>query len=150
MFNILVIKKLSLLLVAMLSLLSIKNVESFIGQNTKSPIGLNWKCLKYLESTSPPRSPLWRGQYSCSPSCQVHWASSPLHTRNIPFWRACNLTAFIHSSTGSVVHLFASSHEGPWFNPQGVLMWNRDSPVSAVSRYTVINRYSNNLRLMTF
>jgi hypothetical protein len=23
-------------------------------------------------------------------------------------WRACNLTAFIHSSTGPVVHLFAS------------------------------------------
>ncbi len=34
-------------------------------------------------------------------------------------WRACNLTAFIHSSTGPVVHLFASHHEGPGFNPQG-------------------------------
>ncbi len=40
-------------------------------------------------------------------------------------WRACNLTAFIHSSTGPVVHLFASRHEGPGFN------W--DSPVSIVS-----------------
>jgi hypothetical protein len=33
--------------------------------------------------------------------------------------RACNLTAFIYSSTGPVVHLFASHHEGPGFNPQG-------------------------------
>ncbi len=34
-------------------------------------------------------------------------------------WRACNLTAFTHSSTGQVVHPFASHHEGPKFNPQG-------------------------------
>ncbi len=34
-------------------------------------------------------------------------------------WRACNLTAFIHSFTGPVVHLFASRHEAPEFNPQG-------------------------------
>jgi hypothetical protein len=34
-------------------------------------------------------------------------------------WRACNLTTFIHSSTGPVVHLFASRHEGAGFNPQG-------------------------------
>ncbi len=34
-------------------------------------------------------------------------------------WRACNLTAFTHSSTGQVVQLFASHHEGPRFNPQG-------------------------------
>ncbi len=48
-------------------------------------------------------------------------------------WRACNLTAFIHGSTSPVVHPFASCYEGPGFNPQGVLMWNRDSPVSIVS-----------------
>jgi hypothetical protein len=34
-------------------------------------------------------------------------------------WRACNLTAISHSSTGPVVHLVASHHEGPGFNPQG-------------------------------
>jgi hypothetical protein len=34
-------------------------------------------------------------------------------------WRACNLTSFIHSSTGPVVHPFASRQEGPGFNPQG-------------------------------
>ncbi len=33
--------------------------------------------------------------------------------------RACNLTLFIDSSTGPVVHPFASYHEGPRFNPQG-------------------------------
>ncbi len=50
-------------------------------------------------------------------------------------WRACNLTAFIHSLTGPVGHPFSSHHEGPGFNPHwgaGVLMWNRDSPVSIV------------------
>ncbi len=51
----------------------------------------------------------------------------------LKLWRACNLTAFIHSSTGSVVHPFASRREGPGFNPQGVLKWNWDSPVSVVS-----------------
>ncbi len=50
-------------------------------------------------------------------------------------WRACNLTAFIHRSTGPVVHPFASRHEGPGFNPRGILMWNRDSPISIVSLY---------------
>jgi hypothetical protein len=50
------------------------------------------------------------------------------------FWRACNLTSFIHSSTGPMVKLFASRHEGPRFNPQGgVLIWNWDSPASVVS-----------------
>ncbi len=34
-------------------------------------------------------------------------------------WRACNLTAFIHSSSGPVVHPFVSHHEGPGFNPYG-------------------------------
>ncbi len=49
-------------------------------------------------------------------------------------WRACNRTAFIHSSTGPVVHPFTSHHEGPGFNPQ----WGTyvkpglDSPVSNV------------------
>jgi hypothetical protein len=48
-------------------------------------------------------------------------------------WRACNLTAFIHSLTGPVGHPFASHHEGPGFNPRGVLVWNRDSTVNVVS-----------------
>jgi hypothetical protein len=34
-------------------------------------------------------------------------------------WRAYKLTAFINSSSGPVVHPFASRHEGLQFNPQG-------------------------------
>ncbi len=45
-------------------------------------------------------------------------------------WRACNLTAFIHSSTGPVVHPFTSRNEGPGFNPLG-------SPVSIVSLHVL-------------
>jgi hypothetical protein len=37
-------------------------------------------------------------------------------------WAACNLTAFIHSLTGPVGQPFVSCHEGPRFNPRGVLM----------------------------
>jgi hypothetical protein len=47
-------------------------------------------------------------------------------------WRACNLTEFVHSSTGPVVYLFASRHEGPGFNPQGGTYVKPDSPVSVV------------------
>ncbi len=34
-------------------------------------------------------------------------------------WRACNVTAIIHSSSSLVVHPFASCYEGPRYNPQG-------------------------------
>jgi hypothetical protein len=34
-------------------------------------------------------------------------------------WRACNLTALMHSSTEPVVHPFASRHEEPGFNSKG-------------------------------
>jgi hypothetical protein len=55
----------------------------------------------------------------------VMFAARPLSgfTTNIAscwggaLWRACNLTAFIHSLTGPVGHLLASRHEGPQFNP---------------------------------
>ncbi len=66
-------------------------------------------------STTPVRGmKIWLGQYT-------------------KLWRACNLTYFIHSLTGPVGQPFASCHEGPGFNPQGVLIWNQDSPVSVVS-----------------
>ncbi len=49
-------------------------------------------------------------------------------------WRACNLTWFSPFLTGPVDYLFASRHKGLRFkSPGGVLMWNRDSPVSVVS-----------------
>jgi hypothetical protein len=50
-------------------------------------------------------------------------------------WRACNLTAFIHSSTDPVVHLFASLHEGPGFNPQGGYLRETKILLLAFSRY---------------
>ncbi len=37
-------------------------------------------------------------------------------------WRACNIPAFTSHLTGPVDYLFASCHEGPGFNPQGVPM----------------------------
>ncbi len=37
-------------------------------------------------------------------------------------WKSCNLTAFIHSSTGPVVYPFDSRHEGPGSIPRGVVM----------------------------
>ncbi len=48
-------------------------------------------------------------------------------------WRACNLTSFTPCLTGPVDYPFASRHEGLGSIPSGVLMWNRDSPVSVVS-----------------
>ncbi len=49
-------------------------------------------------------------------------------------WRACNLTAFTHSSTGPPVCFLSW---GTWVqSPRGylgVLMWNRNSPISVVS-----------------
>ncbi len=51
-------------------------------------------------------------------------------------WRACNLTAFIHSSNGPVVHPFASHHEGPGFNPQGgIYICETGILLLALSRY---------------
>ncbi len=49
-------------------------------------------------------------------------------------WTACKLTSFSPCLTVPVDYPFASSHKGPGFkSPGGVLVWNRDSPVSVVS-----------------
>ncbi len=53
-------------------------------------------------------------------------------------WRACNLTSFSPCLTGPVDYLFASRHKGPRFKTPGGLMWNRDSPRLALSRYTLM------------
>jgi hypothetical protein len=50
-------------------------------------------------------------------------------------WRACNLTAFTHSSTGPVVHPFASHHEGHRFNPQGGYLGETGILLLALSYY---------------
>ncbi len=54
---------------------------------------------------------------------------------NESLWRACNLTAFTHSSTGPVVHSFASRHEGPVLNPQGGFLCETGILLLALSRY---------------
>jgi hypothetical protein len=47
--------------------------------------------------------------------------------------RACNLISFSPCLTGPVDYLFASHYKGPRFKSSGgVLMWNRDLPVSVV------------------
>jgi hypothetical protein len=51
----------------------------------------------------------------CLATCVIYGTNTII----LIMWRACNLTAFIHNSTGPVVHPFASSHEGPGFNPHG-------------------------------
>jgi hypothetical protein len=51
----------------------------------------------------------------CRSSFRLHNRHNRL--RGVALWRACNLTAFIHSLTGPVDYPFASHHEGP-VNPQ--------------------------------
>jgi hypothetical protein len=54
-------------------------------------------------------------------------------------WRACNLTVFTQSSTGPVVHPFASRHEGPGFNPQGGYLCETGILLLGLSRYNLKN-----------
>jgi hypothetical protein len=49
------------------------------------------------------------------------------------FVRDCNLTAFLRSYTGPVVHPLLPVMRDPGSIPRGVLMWNRDSPASVFS-----------------
>jgi hypothetical protein len=53
-------------------------------------------------------------------------------------WRACNLTAFIHSLTRPVRQPFAPRHEGPRLNPEGG-GYLRETRILllALSRYTI-------------
>jgi hypothetical protein len=55
--------------------------------------------------------------------------------RLIHMWRACNLTAFIPCLTGPVDYMFASRHEGPWFNPQGGYLCETGILLLVLSRY---------------
>jgi hypothetical protein len=50
-------------------------------------------------------------------------------------WKSYNLTTFTQSSTGPVVHLFASHHEGPRFNPQGGYLCETGILLLVLSRY---------------
>ncbi len=52
----------------------------------------------------------------------------------VALWRACDLTSLSPRLTDPVDYPSASCHKGHRFKtPGGVLMWNRDSPVSIVS-----------------
>ncbi len=95
-------------------------------------------------------NPTWFTQLFCPSFPLAAGPPSVFTTDIVGCWgealcRACNLTAFTHSFTGPVVHPFASRHEGPGFNPQGVLMWNPDSPVSIVLLHSA---YFDRLNLM--
>jgi hypothetical protein len=59
----------------------------------------------------------WTGIWSRS-ALVLHFSYLEIDSYVDILWRACNLTAFIHSLTGPVGHPFASHHEGPGFNPQ--------------------------------
>ncbi len=93
--------------------------------------GLVWGGLRPKLSLSCPKlsyrqcdNPTWSHTTLLSRFHARCGSSLRLHNHIVGCWggalsRACNLTALIHSSTGPVVHPFASRHEGPGFNPQG-------------------------------
>ncbi len=76
---------------------------------------------------------LSRFHVRCRSPFQLHNRQSRLLGGGGALWRACNLTSFSPCLTGPVDYPFASRHKGLGFkSPEGVLMWNRDSPVSVV------------------
>ncbi len=90
-----------------------------------------WSCLRWASSQTVTRQSCWQ----CDNHTWSHAAllsrfharcrsSFLLHNRIVScwggaLWRACNLTAFIHSSTGPVVHPFASGVKDPGYKPLG-------------------------------
>ncbi len=105
--------------------------------------GLVWGGLRPEPSLGPRANnvinPLDLTQLSCPGFTLAADLPSGFTTDGVGCWggalsRACNLTSFSSCLTGPVDYLFASHHKGPRFkSPGGVLMWNRDSPVSVVS-----------------
>jgi hypothetical protein len=61
--------------------------------------------------------------------------------------RACNLNAFIHSSTGPEVHPFTFHHEGSGFNPQRGTYVRTKIILLTLSCYTVIFAFPRSLIL---
>jgi hypothetical protein len=96
----------------------------------------NWNCLQIFRFRNPACSEtmltgesVWKEaqqevrQHFCPGFTLTAGPPSGFTTDIVGCWggalvRAWNLTAFLHSSTGPVVHPFASRHEGPRFNPQ--------------------------------
>jgi hypothetical protein len=63
----------------------------------------------------------------------THEKAQGTKTSMADVWKACNLTSFSPCLTGPVDYSFASRQQGTRVQiPRGVLMWNRDSPVSVV------------------
>ncbi len=58
---------------------------------------------------------------------------------NASLYWACNLTAFIHSSTGPVVTCLFPVLRDPGSIPRRVLQWNQDSSVSMISRQSLLS-----------
>ncbi len=54
-------------------------------------------------------------------------------------WRACNLTSFSPCLTGPVDYLFASHHNGPWFNSPGGYLCETGILPLALSRYNILH-----------
>ncbi len=73
-------------------------------------------CLGFMLSAGPPS-----GFTTDIVGC---WVGSPVESLQ---------SHCIHTHSGPLGQPFVSPREGPGFNPQGVLMWNWDSPVSSVS-----------------
>jgi hypothetical protein len=75
-------------------------------------------CRQYDNPTWSHTALLSQFHTRCRSSFQVHNRHSRLLGGAL--WRACNLTTFTPCLTGPVDYPFASCHEGPEFNPQGV------------------------------
>ncbi len=105
------------------------------------PTGTRLSCRQCDNPTWSHTALLSRFHARCRSSFQLHnWHSRLLGGA---LWRACNLTTFTPSLTGPVDYPFASHHEGLGFNPQGVLMWDWDSPVSVVSLQDHLRTWCN-------
>ncbi len=79
-----------------------------------------------------------KAAYQCPCSCCIFTVHGGIFhfVSFFVLWRACNLSVFTHSSTGPVVHPFASCHEGPGLNPQwgtyvkpGFMSWTVTRPL---------------------
>ncbi len=79
----------------------------------------------------------WQNFTCCTTQVLHAWRRHFKQISKITWLLLCGEPAIsLHSHTVPLVQWspFASRHEGPWLNPQGgILMWNRDSPVSVVS-----------------
>jgi hypothetical protein len=118
-------------------------LSRYIGDpNVIDHCGLVWGGPRPEPSLGPPVNnviiPLDLTQLSCPGITLAAVFPSGFTTDGVGWWggglwRACNFTSFSQCLTGPVDYPFASVTRDLVSNPLGVLMWNRDSPVSFVS-----------------